>query len=94
LTSFALWGGGLIDLRYADFTSPEVEIYSYSIMGGQTIVVPPEVNVEVRGRGIMGAFDHSAEGAGTPGAPHIVVRGFSFWGRVGVRRKKRTAPRQ
>ena len=89
LTTIALWGGGIIDLRYADFTSPEVEIKSYAIMGGQTILVPPEVNVEVRGHGIMGAFDHSAEGTGMPGAPHVTVRGFSLWGAVGVRRKSR-----
>ena len=50
LTTFALWGGGVVDLRYADFTSPEVEIHTYSIMGGQTILVPPEVNVDLRGR--------------------------------------------
>ncbi len=45
MTTFALWGGGVVDLRYADFTSHDVEIRSYSIMGGQTILVPPEVNV-------------------------------------------------
>ena len=91
LTSVALLGGGVIDLRYADFTSPEVEIHSYSICGGQTILLPPEVNVEVRGVGVMGAFDHVAE-LGSPGAPHITIRGFSLWGSVGIKRKKRTAP--
>ena len=30
----------------------------YSIMGGQTILVPPEVNVDLRGIGAMGTFDH------------------------------------
>jgi hypothetical protein len=89
LTTFALWGGGVLDLRYADFTSTEVEIKSYSIMGGQTILVPPEVRVEVRGVGVMGSFDDRADGGGMPGAPHIVVRGFSFWGKVGVLRKHR-----
>ena len=49
LTTFALWGGGVIDLRYADFTSTEVDIHAYSIMGGQTILLPPEVNVEITG---------------------------------------------
>lgn len=89
LTTFALWGGGVVDLRYADFTCPDVEIKSYSIMGGQTIVVPPEVNVEIQGRGVMGAFDHGAAGRGMPGAPHVVVKGFSLWGKVGVMRKQR-----
>ena len=54
LTSVAVLGGGVIDLRYADFTSTEVEIHSYSIFGGQTILLPPEVNVDVRGVGVMG----------------------------------------
>jgi Domain of unknown function (DUF1707) len=89
LTTFVLWGGGVIDLRYADFTSPEVEIRAYSIMGGQTVLVPPEVNVDVRGHGVMGAFDRSADGKGTPGAPHVTIKGFSLWGRVGTKRKER-----
>ena len=50
LTSVALFGGGVIDLRYADFTSPDVEIHSYSIFGGQTILLPPELNVDVQRR--------------------------------------------
>lgn len=90
MTTFALWGGGVIDLRYADFTSPEVEIRCYSIMGGQTILVPPEVNVVVRGHGVMGTFDHSAEGKGMPGAPHITITGLALWGRVATKRKGRT----
>lgn len=61
LTTFTFWGGGVIDLRYADFTSPEVNIRAYSIMGGQTILLPPEVNVTVDGSGVMGGFDHVEE---------------------------------
>jgi len=89
LTTFALWGGGVIDLRYADFTSPNVEINAYSIMGGQTILLPPEVNVDIHGYGVMGGFDQEVEGTGTPGAPTVKVRGFSLWGGVGIRRKGR-----
>ncbi|MBS4729141.1 DUF1707 domain-containing protein [Mycobacterium sp. SM1] len=89
LTTFALWGGGVIDLRYADFTSTEVEIHAYSIMGGQTILLPPEIHVEIHGHGVMGGFDHNVPGAGTPGAPTVRIRGFSLWGRVGIKRKKR-----
>jgi Domain of unknown function (DUF1707) len=88
LTSVALFGGGVIDLRYADFTSPDVDIHSYSIFGGQTILLPPEVNVEVHGVGVMGAFDHLGD-KGSPGAPHVTIRGFSLWGSVGIKRKKR-----
>ena len=66
MTTFTLFGGGVIDLRYADFTSPDVEIHAYSIMGGQTILVPPEVNVDDRGVGVMGAFDHTSTSRAHP----------------------------
>jgi hypothetical protein len=91
MTTFTLFGGGVVDLRYADFTSSEVEIHAYSILGGQTILLPPEVNVEIDGRGVMGGFDHEAQGAGAPGAPKVRVKGFSLFGGVGVKRRKRTA---
>jgi hypothetical protein len=89
LTTFALWGGGVVDLRYADFTSTEVEIRACSIMGGQTILLPPEVNVEIKGHGVMGGFDHDVAGQGAPGAPTVKIRGFSLWGGVGIKRKNR-----
>jgi hypothetical protein len=93
LTTFALWGGGVIDLRYADFTSTEVDIHATSIMGGQTILLPPEVNVEIKGHGVMGGFDHNVTGEGTPGAPTVRIRGFALWGGVGIRRKNRKTQR-
>jgi hypothetical protein len=92
LTTFALWGGGVIDLRYADFTSTEVDIHATSIMGGQTILLPPEVNVEIKGHGVMGGFDHDVTTQGTPGAPTVRIHGFSLWGGVGIKRKNRKTP--
>ena len=89
ITTFTLFGGGVVDLRYADFTSASVEIHAYSIMGGQTILLPPEINVEVHGIGVMGGFDHDVDGPGTPGAPTVTIRGFSLWGGVGIKRKNR-----
>lgn len=80
-----------IDLRYADFTSTEVEIHAYSIMGVQTILLPPEINVEIDGRGIMGNFDREVAGEGSRGAPNVKIQGFSFWGGVGIKRKPRKA---
>src|SRR3954463_15856998 len=51
-TCFAFWGGGEIDLREADFADREVEINCVTIMGGMQVVVPPGVEVVVRGIGI------------------------------------------
>ena len=62
-------------------------------MGVQTILVPREVNVDLHGIGVTGTFDHSVNGEGSPGAPHVRIRGFSLWDSVGVKRKKhRNAP--
>ncbi|MGW1723150.1 DUF1707 SHOCT-like domain-containing protein [Streptomyces sp. NPDC002306] len=91
---FAFWGGGEIDLREADFADREVEINCVAIMGGMNVVVPPGVEVVVRGIGIMGGFDHSEAGVrGDPGAPRVIVTGFAFWGGVGVERKVTRAER-
>ncbi|MFE7897424.1 DUF1707 domain-containing protein [Streptomyces sp. NPDC057424] len=87
-TCFAFWGGGEIDLREARFADREVEINAIAIMGGVDVIVPPGVEVVVRGIGVMGGFDHREEGVpGEPGAPRVVVTGFAFWGGVGVQRK-------
>ncbi|MFA3872201.1 DUF1707 domain-containing protein [Streptomyces sp. MMCC 100] len=92
---FAFWGGGEIDLREADFSAGEVVINCVAIMGGMNVVVPPGVEVIVRGVGIMGGFDHREEGVpGDRGAPRVVVTGFAFWGGVGVERKVTRAERQ
>lgn len=90
LTTFAFWGSGVLDMRYADFTSTEVDLRVYSVMGVQTILLPPEVNVEIHGRGLMGGFDHAVTGEGTQGAPKVKISGFSLWGGVGIKRKART----
>ncbi|MFD9000574.1 DUF1707 domain-containing protein [Streptomyces sp. NPDC059582] len=91
---FAFWGGGEIDLREADFADREVEINCIAIMGGMNVVVPPGVEVVVRGIGVMGGFDHSEAGVrGDPGAPRVIVTGFAFWGGVGVERKVTRAER-
>ncbi|MFF1819985.1 DUF1707 domain-containing protein [Kribbella sp. NPDC058245] len=93
-TATAFWGGGKIDLREANFEAPVTVIRAFAVMGGISVIVPPEVDLEVRGVGIMGGFDHSATGIGTPGAPRVVVTGFSFWGGVEVERKVTKAERR
>ncbi|MGW0571187.1 DUF1707 SHOCT-like domain-containing protein [Streptomyces tauricus] len=91
---FAFWGGGVVDLREANFADGEVVVNCYAVMGGLNVVVPPGVEVVVRGIGVMGGFDHGQEGvAGEPGAPRVVVTGFAFWGGVGVERKISKAER-
>ncbi len=93
MTTFTLFGGGVVDLRYADFTSSDVEIHVYSIFGGQTFLLPPEVNVQINGRGVIGGFDTKVEGTGSPGAPTVRIKGFSLLGGVGIKRRRRNSAR-
>jgi hypothetical protein len=95
MNCFAFWGGGELDLREADFADREIEINCVAIMGGVHVIVPPGVEVAVRGIGVMGGFDQREEGvAGDPGAPRVILKGFAFWGGVGVERKQTRVERQ
>ncbi|MFG2892662.1 DUF1707 domain-containing protein [Streptomyces sp. NPDC048248] len=91
-TAVCCIGGGEIDLREADFAGAEIVITCYAVMGGVQLVVPPGVEVDVRGLGIMGGFDAGEDGVpGDPGAPRVIVRGLALMGGVGIERKARKA---
>ncbi|WP_411145183.1 DUF1707 domain-containing protein [Streptomyces sp. x-80] len=93
-TAICCMGGGELDLREANFAAPEVVINCWTIMGGVGIVVPPGVEVDVRGFGIMGGFDSREDGVpGEPGAPRVIVKGLALMGGVGVERKPTEAER-
>ncbi|GAA0284376.1 DUF1707 domain-containing protein [Streptomyces polychromogenes] len=91
----AFWGGGELDLREADFAAREVVITCVAIMGGIEITVPPGVEVDVRGIGVMGGFDpgRSPGNRPEPGAPRVIVNGLAFWGGVAVKVKEPKRPK-
>ncbi|MHC0433950.1 DUF1707 SHOCT-like domain-containing protein [Streptomyces sp. O3] len=94
-TAFALMGGGEIDLRDAHFSQRETVINCVALMGGLGVVVPPGVEVRVRGFGLMGGFDSREDGVpGDPGAPRVIIKGFALWGGVSVTRKESKARRK
>jgi len=86
-TAFMFMGGGEIDLREARFEDREVNINIVAIMGGCEITVPEDANVRVTGVGIMGAFEHSEPGGGSPDGPVITISGVALMGGVDVKRK-------
>lgn len=95
-TAFAMWGGGEIDLREASFEDGEVVIRCFAIMGGIQVTVPPELDVEVRGIGIMGGFGERAkdDGVPAPDAPRVRITGLALMGGVGVEHKRSKAEKQ
>ncbi|WP_168582882.1 cell wall-active antibiotics response protein [Gephyromycinifex aptenodytis] len=50
----AMLGDILLDLREAEFTASEIEMDAYSLMGDLKLIVPPDVEVVIRGLTILG----------------------------------------
>jgi DUF1707 SHOCT-like domain len=86
-TAFLFMGGGEIDLRDARFSEREVAIHIVAIMGGCEVIVPEDATVYVTGIGVLGAFEHSDAGGGSPDGPVIRINGVAFMGGVDVKRK-------
>ncbi|MFE7748117.1 DUF1707 domain-containing protein [Streptomyces sp. NPDC057428] len=96
-TSFAMWGGGEIDLREAHFAERDVVIRCFTVMGGIQVTVPPDLDVQVSGLGIMGGFgEHSKieEEDPAPDSPRVRITGFALMGGVGVERKRSKAEKR
>ncbi|MET3983953.1 DUF1707 domain-containing protein [Streptomyces sp. PvR034] len=90
-TAFTLWGGGVIDLREARFEEAEASIRCFALFGGMSVVVPPDLECEVKGIGILGGFGDRASGPGTAGSPRVTVTGLALFGGIGAERKERKA---
>jgi hypothetical protein len=62
------------------------EVKVFAMWGGVDVIVPPGMNVECDGMGIMGGFDHTPEAAARPdpGAPTLRVTGVALMGGVHV----------
>ncbi|MEU9113446.1 DUF1707 domain-containing protein [Streptomyces sp. NPDC048483] len=93
-TAVTFQGGGKIDLREADFEASEITIRCIAVQGGIEVVVPPGVQVRVKGFALMGRFSRTEDGTGEPGAPVVNITGFVFQGGVDTQRKATKAERQ
>ncbi|MCF6468488.1 DUF1707 domain-containing protein [Nonomuraea sp. MG754425] len=85
-TSLSVFGGGEIDLRDARFASQEIRVRAFALWGYTEVVVPDDVEVEVKGFGLFGAFDRSAVRS-RRGTPRIVISGLALFGGVGTKAK-------
>ena len=79
-------GGCDIDLRDATIPPGVTEIICVAFWGGVEVIVPPWLQVEVSGLGIMGGFDHNQKTRSnpTPGGPIVRISGLALMGGVGV----------
>jgi hypothetical protein len=93
-TAAVFQAGGEIDLRDARFEERDIVIRCFAFMGGVQVVVPPDMDVQVRGTGFMGGFGQVGYGDVSPGSPRVIVTGFALMGGVGVERKADEAERR
>ena len=85
INAIAIMGGIELDFRFAHLTAPVTEIRILAVMGGVTIIVPPNVRVESEGFAFMGGFGTDVGESITPEAPTIRLTGFACMGGVDVR---------
>lgn len=82
--AIGVWGGVELDFREC-ILPPHTEVRCFAVMGGVELIVPPDVVVDTSGTGILGGFEHSADGQRAPeGAPVIRVTGLAVMGGVDV----------
>jgi len=84
--AIAFCGGAELDFREAVLGPGVTELRIYAMWGGVDVIVPPGLNVESRGIGIMGGFDHVADNDVTadPTAPTLRISGVALMGGVDI----------
>lgn len=82
--AFSVMGGTELDFREAVLGPGVTEVQVFAMWGGVEIIVPPGMNVESHGIGILGGFDHFADVAADPDAPTLRVTGFACMGGVEI----------
>jgi len=89
-TAFSFMGSVTLDLREAQFASPDVTIQAFSIMGGITVIVNSGTRVIVDGVAIMADFSEGRQKVPaqlTPQSQVVRVRGMALMATVSVLRR-------
>lgn len=82
----ALMGAADLDFREAELGPGVTDVQVFTMWGGIDIIVPPGVNVECNGIGIMGGFENVGQSARPVDydAPTIRITGLALMGGVDV----------
>jgi Domain of unknown function (DUF1707)/Cell wall-active antibiotics response 4TMS YvqF len=95
-TVVTVFGGADIDLRDAILPGREITIKAFSVFGGMSITVPPDMRVIDSGVAIFGGRDVSGNSAESERADSPVLRleGACVFGGISVKHKQRKAKRK
>jgi hypothetical protein len=86
LTAIAAMGGVVLDFRQARFGPGVTVVHALALMGGVEIIVPPGIQVETNGLGLMGGFASAGDVTVQPrsDAPVLRVGGLALMGAVEI----------
>lgn len=87
LRVLSVMGGVQLDFRRAYLVDGVTEVSVVTLMGGVEIIVPPALNVDMDGTGVMGAFTHATRRPSGEDAPLLRIRGLSLMGGVQLKVK-------
>jgi hypothetical protein len=92
-TVVTVFGGADIDLRDAVLPGREITIKAFSVFGGMSITVPPDMRVIDSGVAIFGGRDVSGNSAESerPDSPVLRLAGACVFGGISVKHKQRKA---
>jgi hypothetical protein len=92
-TVVTVFGGADIDLRDAILPGREITIKAFSVFGGMSITVPPDMRVTDSGVAIFGGRDVSGNSAESerPDSPVLRLTGACVFGGISVKHKQRKA---
>ena len=80
-------GGVELDFREADLLEGVTEVIILAVMGGVKFVVPPDLDVDANGFGLMGGFQSLSRRSGGRDAPMLRVKGLAVMGGVNIKVK-------
>jgi hypothetical protein len=85
--TIAIMGGVNLDFREAVLPPGVTEVKIYTVMGGVEVIVPPGLNVESHGIGILGGFEHAGDDIQPvdPSAPVLRISGVAIMGGVDIK---------
>lgn len=85
--AIAVCGGAELDFREAVMAPGVTELHIFAMWGGVEVIVPPGLNVESHGIGLLGGFGHNADidSQPVPGAPTLRVTGVALMGGVDIK---------
>lgn len=84
---YSILGGSTIDFTDARFNSPNVRVQIISILGGDKIYVPENVNVVTKAFCVLGSVENKAPSIASRQAPTITIEGLILLSSVDIKIK-------